>query len=81
MPSETFTVTMLSVLRGPFEEWLACRGLEIAQVPLHDDALIVVPTEALIVAGYGDDMTRATLDALAEHRGQLHQWRTHEEER
>lgn len=38
----TFTVTMLAVLRQPFEEWLASRGLIMGPIP-ETDALIVVP--------------------------------------
>jgi hypothetical protein len=43
---KVFTVTMLDVLREPFERWLESRGLEIATVPESSpDAYIVVPRE------------------------------------
>lgn len=43
--SKTLTVTMLDVLREPFEEWLASRGLVMARPPDFEDpdAYIVVP--------------------------------------
>lgn len=46
-PNGLFTVTMLDVLREPFEEWLASRGLMIARIPDPDieTPLIVVPVE------------------------------------
>lgn len=44
--SKTFNVTMLDVLRGPFEEWLRIHQLELAHVPDTDpDDFIVIPNE------------------------------------
>lgn len=49
----TFTVTMLAVLREPFEEWLASRGLVMGSIP-GTDALIVVPGPELSACFLGE---------------------------
>jgi len=42
--SDVFHVTMLDVLRAPFESWLAVNDLALAHVPDTDeDQFIVVP--------------------------------------
>lgn len=47
-----FHVTMVSVLREPFEAWLVASGFELAHVPEESpDVFIVVP-------GYADDAAR-----------------------
>lgn len=42
--NSTFNVTMLGILKRPFEEWLASRNLVAVEVPGEDpNHLIVVP--------------------------------------
>lgn len=53
--SDTFAVTMLTVLREPFEQWLRSRGLELVAIPDEGGALIAVPTA---LAGPLDGMRR-----------------------
>lgn len=64
--SRTFQVTMLDVLREPFEQWLASRGLLLAHIPDTDpDVFIVVPGPELqnarileaVMNGEDDDAT------------------------
>lgn len=57
-PGSTFTVTMLSVMRADYEQWLTARGLKIARIPdpglMHP--LIVVPI------AFRDDQLRPLRD-------------------
>lgn len=47
--SDVFHVTMLGVLREPFEQWLRGRGLVLAHVPgTEPDELIVIPSDELM---------------------------------
>jgi hypothetical protein len=48
----TFSVTMLSVLRSRFDEWLAANGLMMAHVPGTDpSSFIVIPVDVPRVLG------------------------------
>lgn len=54
--SKTFNVTMLDVLREPFQEWLSGRGLVLAHVPdSAEDSFIVIPADFLFGAPPPED--------------------------
>lgn len=75
---DVFSVAMLGVLRGPFEEWLAHRNLVMGRIP-DTDQLIVVPVDVppappvawYVMHHHGPGTNRHAHSTVQHHQGDV----------